>query len=200
MAGQRAITLFERITAMRLRTAFLLACAGALIAGCGALDRSEPVVITATPNAAERAAEAVPLDATPALTTDSGPYENQTALLDGVCTEFLFTAAGETFVWDTPEALAAFYDRADESEQCPGRVARGAFDFDERALAGAIALAIGCDASFRVEGLVEGTEARTLLLALQIEPGCDYELVEPLLLAVPRDRPGVPLRVEVRGP
>lgn len=185
---------------MRLRNAFLLACAGALVAGCGALDRNDSVVITATPNAAERAAEAMPLDATPALTTDSGPYENQTALLDGVCTEFLVSAAGETFVWDTPEALVAFYDRVDESALCPGPVARGTLDFGERALAGAIALATGCDASFRVEGLVEGAEARTLLLALQIEPGCDYELVEPLVLAVPRDRPGVPLHVEVRGP
>ena len=104
---------------MRLRIALLLACACALIAACGALDRTEKVVITATPNAAQLAAAA---GATPLLVTDSGPYENLTALLDGVCTEFLFSAAGETFVWDTPDALAAFYNRVDESEQCSGEV------------------------------------------------------------------------------
>lgn len=185
---------------MRLRNAFLLACAAAVIAGCGALGGGDQVVITATPNAAQRAAEAMPLDVTPVLTTDSGAFENHTALLDGVCTEFLLSAAGETVVWDTPEDLAAFYDRVDESEQCGAAVARGTFDFAAHLLAGAIAATTGCDAGYRVDGLVEGAEARTLMLALEVEPGCDYELVEPLVVAVPRSPEDIPLRVEVRVP
>src|SRR5690554_6506329 len=128
---------------MRLRIALLLACACVLIAACGALDRKEKVVITATPNAAQLAAAA---GASPLLVTAGGPYEILTALLDGVCTEFLLNAAAATFLWDTPDALAAFYDRVDESEQCSGTVMRGTFDFDGPVLAGAIAAATGCDA------------------------------------------------------
>lgn len=181
---------------MRLRNAFILASIGVLIAGCGALDRGDPVVITATPNAAERA----PLDATPALTSGTGAFENQTALLNGVCTEFLLSAAGETLVWEAPDDMTAFYDRVDDSELCAGNVPRGSFDFAAHALAGAIAATTGCDAAFHVEGLDEGDEARTLLLALQVEPGCEYELVEPLLVAIPHAPADAPLRVEVRGP
>jgi hypothetical protein len=182
---------------MRLRIALLLACACALIAACGALDRTEKVVITATPNAAQLAAA---VDATPLLITDSGTYENLTALLDGVCTEFLFSAAGETFVWDTPDALAAFYNRVDESEQCSGEVIRGTFDFDGRVLAGAIAAATGCDASFHVGEVAASGDAHILPLTLTVAPGCAYELVEPLVVAVPRASSAPPLRVEVRGP
>ena len=182
---------------MRLRIALLLACVCALIAACGVLDRTEQVVITATPNAAQLAAAA---DATPALVTDSGAFENLTALLDGVCTEFLFSVAGETFVWDTPEALAAFYDRVDESEQCGGEVMRGSFDFDGRVLAGAIAATTGCDASFHVGEIAASGDAHILPLELTVAPGCAYELVEPLVVAVPRASSAPPLRVEVRGP
>src|SRR5690554_6205154 len=123
---------------MRLRNAFILVSISALIAGCGVLDQSDQVVITATPDAAERARAIAPLDATPALTTDTSAFENETTLLDGVCTEFLLGAAGDTFVWDTPEALAEFYDQVDESELCAGPVARGSFDFTAHILAGAI--------------------------------------------------------------
>ena len=184
---------------MRLRNALLLACASALIAGCGALGRGEQVVITATPNAVERAGAALP-DAIPALTADVGAFENQTALLDGVCTEFLFSAAGETFVWDAPEALAAFYNRVDESELCRGSVARASFDFAGRVLAGAITAATGCDAAFRAGDVITSGDAQILPLELTVAPGCAYELVEPLVVAVPRGPSDEPLRVEVRGP
>jgi len=179
---------------MRLRLAPGIACLGLVIAGCGALSDREPVVITATPNAAQ-------LDsALPALAADPGPYENVTALLDGVCTEFLLSAAGETFIWDTLEALSAFYDRVDSAEVCPAPAARGSFDFTGRVLAGAIAAATGCDAAFRAGALApDAAGAQVFPLELVVEPGCDYELVEPLLVAVPRPPAGTTLRVEVRG-
>ena len=177
----------------------LAACLSVVISGCGALGGREEVVITATPNAVQRAEAQAPA---PALTSDTGAFESQLALLDGVCTEFLLGAAGETLVWDRPEALAAFYDRVDESEACGAPVARGTFDFAERILAGAIATATGCDAAFQVIALAHDDDARTqtLVVELRVEPGCAYELAEPLLVAVPRPLDGVTLRVEVRGP
>lgn len=182
-----------------LRKCLLAACLGAVIAACGALGGREEVVITATPNAAQRAEAQLPA---PALVSDTGAFESQIALLDGICTEFLLGAAGETFAWDTPEALAAFYDRVDESEICGVPVARGAFDFEGRVLAGAIAAATGCDAAFHVGPLERDDAARTqtIVATLRVEPGCAYELAEPLLIAVPRPPESVTLRVEVRGP
>ncbi len=182
-----------------LQRLLLAACLSFAISGCGALGGREEVIITATPNAAQRAA---PLDATPALTSDTGAFEGQAALLDGVCTEFLLSAAGETLVWDTPEALAAFYDRVDESGTCSAPAARGTFEFGERILAGAIAAATGCDAAFQVIALAhdDAAHTQTLVIALRVEPGCAYELAEPLLVAIPRPPDGVRLRVEVRTP
>lgn len=182
-----------------LRKCLLAACLGAVIAACGALGGREEVVITATPNAAQRAEAQIFV---PALTSDTGAFESQIALLDGICTEFLLGAAGETFVWDTPEALVAFYDRVDETEICGAPVVRGTFEFSERVLAGAIAAATGCDAAFQVGALAhdDAVRTQTLVTTLHVEPGCAYELAEPLLVAVPRPPEGVTLRVEVRGP
>ena len=184
---------------MRLRIVLLLGCLSALIAACGVLDRREPVVITATPDAAQRAAAPAP---TPALAAITGTFANHTALLDGVCSEFLFASAGETFVWDTPDALAAFYDRVDNSGLCRRPAARGTFDFGGAVLAGAIHAATGCDAAFQVLGLAQDdiTRTQTLSLALAVEPGCEYELVEPLVVAVPPPPDGYTLQIAVTGP
>jgi hypothetical protein len=120
----------------------------------------------------------------PTVETDTGPYADHISLLDGVCFEFLATLGGSQWTWTSPEHLAAFFDRVDESELCPGRVARGSFVFEDLALVGAVNTATGCDAAHRVIGLDATTQ--TLQLAFDVLPGCDYELVQPFLIAVPR--------------
>lgn len=136
------------------------------------------------------------------LVTFTGPYGNTTALLDGVCFEFLATLGGQTWAWTTPDDLAAFYDRADVSEACAAPVTRGTFDFTGQALVGVMSTAIGCDAAYRFIDMTQDDTARTQTITLQfeIQTGCPYELVEPLLMAVLQPPAGYILAVVVTSP
>ncbi|MBN1680962.1 MAG: hypothetical protein JW966_11795 [Anaerolineae bacterium] len=142
---------------------------------------------------------------TPALTaleTLTGPYPDESSLLDGVCYEYLYTMNNETWMWRTPGDLSAFYDRVDASELCPGLVRRGTADFDGRVLIGIVNVMTGCDAAHRVLDLVDpapdsAVRAQTLIVELAIRSGCDYELVQPLLIALPRPPDDVPVHVVV---
>jgi hypothetical protein len=111
-----------------------------------------------------------------------------TALLDGVCFEYLAGIGGQTWLWTTPDELLAFYDQVDSSERCPHAVTRVPFDFNGAALAGTVSSGTSCDAAYRVITLAQDDAAQTQTLALEFDvlPGCPYELVEPLLIAVPR--------------
>ena len=81
---------------------------------------------------------------------------------------------------------------------CPGRVARGSFAFEDLALVGAVNTATGCDAAHRVIDLDATTQ--TLQLAFDVLPGCDYELVQPFLIAVPRPPDGSAIQVVIIAP
>jgi hypothetical protein len=135
----------------------------------------------------------------PALETYTGPYEDVVGLLDGVCFDFLADIDGETWMWDSPGALGAFYDRVDESETCSGPVERGTYDFSERVLVGAVNVSTGCDAAHSFAGLAQDNEAHTQTIRLQllIQPDCPYELVQPFLITMPRPPDGYTIRVVV---
>jgi len=158
-----------------------------------------PPVPTVAPLTSTKQAEPT---ASPPLETTTGPYSNQAALLDGVCFEYLYTLDGQTWVWTTDDDLAAFYGRVDRSELCPAIIARGAFEFDQQVLIGAVSVATGCDAAYRVGELVQDdtTRVQTLPVTLVVQPGCDYELVEPLLIAVPAPPAGYSIEIGVAGP
>lgn len=122
------------------------------------------------------------------LTSDTGPYPNRTAILDGVCFEYLASSAPFTWTWNTPDDLEAFFDDVDNSDLCPTPAARVTFDFSDSILMGAVQATRGCDAAYVVTR-DEDTQSDTIMLKAQlvVQPGCAYELVEPLVIAVPRD-------------
>lgn len=189
----------RRLTAPAIALLSLLVAACTLTAGpssdAPASTSTIPQVIDTPAPAATAPTPAAPFAT---LESDTGPYADQVALLDGVCFEYLAMLSGSQWTWTSPGELAAFYDEVDESELCPGLVARGAFDFAESALVGAVNTATGCDAAHRVIGLDAGTQ--TLQLAFDVVPGCDYELVQPFLIAVPRPPEGAAIQVVVIAP
>jgi len=171
-----------------------------VLVGCGTDDdeppRPEPS-LTPVPAASATPAPQATTTPLPALTTSTGPYRDAGALLDGVCFEFLLTLNGQSWVWSSPADLAAFYDQADASKLCLGPVTRGDVDFSQEVLAGMVNVTSGCDAAHHVVELVRDDSARsqTLLVQLDIRSGCDYELVQPLLVAVPAPPPGYTVQI-----
>jgi hypothetical protein len=167
-------------------------------------DRESPAPLpTSLPTQPISPATGTPPDTPfPTLDTFTGPYANAAALLDGVCFDFLSTMNGEIWVWTSTTELAAFFDRVDASALCPVPVTHGTFDFGQHVLAGAVNTAVGCDAAYRFVSLTQDDAARTLTVILQFAllPGCDYELVQPLLIAVPRPPTGYALRVVLAAP
>jgi hypothetical protein len=138
----------------------------------------------------------------PSLETSTGPFVNATELLDGVCFEFLLTLNGQSWAWTSPADLSAFYARVDASELCPGPVARQTFDFSQGVLVGTVNVAVGCDAAHRVIDRVQDDTARTqtLLIQLDVLPGCPYELVQPLLVVVSPPPDGYTIQIAVTTP
>jgi hypothetical protein len=167
-------------------------------------ERESPVPLpTSLPTQPVIPASRTPQDTPfPALDTFTGPYASAAALLDGVCFEFLSTMNGETWAWTSTGELAAFYDRVDASALCPSPVRRGTFDFGPQVLAGAVNTAVGCDAAHRVLSLTQDDAAQmvTVILQFALLPGCNYELVQPLLIAMPRPPAGYALRVILAAP
>lgn len=184
---------------MRQHATGSLALIALLLAACG-LTSSHATPVPPTSTMAPLASPS-PVPAPP-LRTDTGPYADARALLDGVCFEFLYDLGSETWVWAAPGDLTAFYDRADASGRCAAPVARGTFDFGDSVLAGALSVTTGCDAAHRVLELRQddATRTQTLILALEVRSGCPYELVQPFLAAIPRPPDGYTLRVTVQGP
>jgi hypothetical protein len=142
-----------------------------------------------------------PTPTSPPLETSTDPYLDAGALLDDVCFEYLLSLDGQVWTWSTPAELSAFYDRVDASELCPASVARQDFDFSQGALVGTVSTATGCDAAHRVVDTVRDDSARTqtLVVELDVRPGCPYELVQPLLVAVPDLPDGYTLQIAVSG-
>ncbi|NLF78399.1 MAG: hypothetical protein GX573_22125 [Chloroflexi bacterium] len=186
------------------RLVWLGALACILLAGCSLATSGEATpagVPTSTlltaPAVTPTPAATSPL-AFPTLESSSAPYPNLTYLLDGVCFEFLLTLSGETWVWQSADDLAAFYNRVDASEQCGAPVERPEFTWPEgEVLAGTVNAAAGCDAAHRVVDLTRDVSAgvETLVIAFAVQPGCAYELVQPFVVAVPRPPDAVTLRL-----
>ncbi len=178
---------------------------GAGLAGCELVEQ-RTVVVTATP-AGESPIPFVPsptsLTAQPtALESTIGSVASATYLLDGVCWEYLEGLAGETWTWHSADDLLAFYDEVDESELCRGVVTRGEFAFEGTVLLGTVRAATGCDAAYHVsEPPGDAMEAaRRYVAELTVVAGCEYELLEPLVIAVPQPRDGVEVELSVVGP
>lgn len=115
------------------------------------------------------------------------PWTDENQVMSGLCFESVYDAAGKTFVLRGPEALANFYDLADNSELCRQPVARNSFDFsDGRILAGIWSRGEGCSAHHEVENVVRDDTARTffIFLRLVVEGDCTYQLVRPFWIGL----------------
>lgn len=176
-----------------------------MLAACTAAERR--VVLTATPASGAPGGVWLPsptsLAAEPTLLeSEIGSYTSALALLDGVCFDYLSSLVGTTWTWTSPDDLAAFYDRVDESAQCVGAVPRGAYDFGAQVLVGTVGAAVGCDAAFRLLDVADDPAARAqrYVVELVVAPGCEYELLEPLVMAVPAPPDGLHAELGVIAP
>ncbi len=138
----------------------------------------------------------------PTVESSAGPYTDRTSVLDGVCFDFLARLSGQAWVWSTPEQLAAFYDQVDVSEVCSRPASRVSFDFNQTILAGVVNGATGCDAAHRFVSLNQDDSAhtQTLVLEFTVLPGCDYELVQPFVIELPRPPEGYVLQIALSEP
>jgi hypothetical protein len=129
-------------------------------------------------------------------------YTDATFLLDGVCFDYLATLRGTTWLWTSPADLAAFYDQVDASELCAPPATRQDYDFTAEVLIGLASAATGCDAAYRVITLSQDDDrqTQTLFLSLDVRAGCSYEIIEPLIMAVPPPPPGYTLEATVIAP
>ncbi len=132
------------------------------------------------------------------LMTDTAPYDNRASLLNDVCFAYLATQTKEGWKWTTDADLSAFFARVNASELCSNPVPTPEFDFTEYVLVGAVKSAEGCDAAHRILDTLQDETAGpiTVHVELVIQTGCPYELIEPLLIAVPRDWATVPVYME----
>jgi hypothetical protein len=193
---------------MSVKRRFLIYCVMIILGGC-TVSRSPHRTPTPSPTAeivpsATPTAEIAPSSTPtlPPLETSTDPYLDTGALLDGVCFEYLLSLNGQVWTWTTLAELSAFYDRVDASEVCPDPVVRRDFDFSQGALVGTVSTATGCDAAHRVVDTVrdDGARTQTLVVELDVRTGCPYELVEPLLVAVPDLPDGYTLQIAVSAP
>jgi hypothetical protein len=175
------------------------------LAGCSLTTTR--ITVTATPSPTNvtgptarptsTAAPPVQPDLTPTLAASTGPYADAVGLLDDVCFEYLHSLGGRTWVWESSAELDAFYDQAEEV--CGRTITRGTFAFDGEVLVGAVSLATGCDAAHQFLDLRtdDAQATQTLVLRFVVQPGCPYELVQLLLIAVPHPPTDYELAVEV---
>lgn len=191
---------------MRQQARFVSGVLCLILTACTLVGSADvtPQVITASPPPSEHVPLYPPDPSMAAASlvpdTPAGLYTSVVSLLDGVCFEFLYSINGETWVWTSPGDLTAFYNRVDASELCRDPVQREAFNFDDQMLVGVVNACTGCDAAHRFVDLIQDDSAHTLTLVLELDvsPGCPYELVQPFLIAVPRAPEGYTTRVVIK--
>jgi len=173
-------------------------------AGCSlsAEEKKEPPPASPLPSLVQPTVASSSEPGFPTVESSAGPYVDRTTVLDGVCFDFLARLSGQAWVWSTPEELAAFYDQVDASEVCSRPAVRFSFDFSQTVLAGVVNGATGCDAAHQFVALNQddNTHTQTLILEFTVLPGCDYELVQPFVIELPRPPDGYVLQIALSEP
>lgn len=117
----------------------------------------------------------------PFLLIDANP------VMQGICFESAYDAAGRVFVLRSEEELNSLFDESDNSGYCRRPSPRGTFDFSsERAMIGTWSRGRGCDADHRISSVEIDDVARTFIIRAQfvVEGDCPYELIRPIWLGV----------------
>lgn len=158
----------------------LLALALLLLAGCAPAAPPGPESAAITP--AQPTATPLPYGIT-----------DERAVVNGICFESAFDAAGRVFVLRSAEDLAWLFNSSDASGLCRRPALRGTFDFGgengmpARTLAGLWSKGTGCAADHRIEHVLIDDVARTFTVyfRLIISGSCAYELVRPFWIGIP---------------
>lgn len=131
---------------------------------------------------------AVPAGVPAASTAPAAAWADAAALVQGVCFEAAYDAAGRVFSLRRPEDLAQFYDQVDHSQLCRQPISRAGFDFaGGTILAGLWSRGAGCTAHHEILGVDRSESDRALRIRLRLvtQGDCAYELVQPFWIALP---------------
>lgn len=109
-------------------------------------------------------------------------------VMQGICFESAWDAAGTIFIMRSAEEHIRFYDAADNSKLCRRAVERYPFDFSQGdVLAGLWNRGIGCTAKHDITAYQRNDAEHTIEIAIQFstEGSCNYELVRGFWLGIP---------------
>lgn len=126
-------------------------------------------------------------------TLNTSPAQNLTWvdvnwLMNGVCFESAFDAAGQVFSIRDEDELSTFYDLVDNSELCRRPIERQNFDFgDGKMVTGLWSLGNGCTAKHDVLNVIQEESSLTFQIRFTTEGDCPYELIRPFWVAAVAD-------------
>jgi hypothetical protein len=123
-------------------------------------------------------------DATSSLTLPTGVYD-ALPVMQGICFESAWDAAGQLFIVRNAEEHIRFYELVDNARLCRQPVQRLPFDFSTGdVLAGLWTRGAGCTASYSIPNYARDDTAKTIRLQVifSTEGSCPYELVRGLWL------------------
>jgi hypothetical protein len=114
-------------------------------------------------------------------------WTDELAVMQGICFESAFDAAGRTFILRNEAELSHFFDLADNSRLCRQPVERYPFDFSGgRILAGFWSYGHGCKARHEVTQVDRNDAEKKLTMRLKFitEGACNYELIRPFWIGL----------------
>lgn len=109
-------------------------------------------------------------------------------VMQGICFEAAWDAAGQIFIMRSAEEHIQFYNGADHSQLCRHPVKRYPFDFSTGdVLAGLWNRGTGCTAKHEIMDYQRNDAERTIHIQLQFstQGDCNYQLVRGFWLAIP---------------
>lgn len=131
------------------------------------------------------------------LDLNSGPVDQMTNsvgqitavndIMQGICFESAFDAAGQTFVLSDDAQLTKLFDLADNSRLCRHPVERKTFDYSSGSvLAGTWSKGIGCNARHDLVKVKVNEKRKRIRVIVKFvtEGDCNYELVQPYWISI----------------
>jgi hypothetical protein len=119
--------------------------------------------------------------------SEIGALTSANKVMEGICFESAFDAAGRTFVLRNDTDLTNLFDLADNSRLCRHPVSRGTFDYSTGSvLAGTWSKGIGCKARHDLMKVKTREDKKLIKIVLDFvtEGACNYELVRPYWVGV----------------
>ena len=147
-------------------------------------------VIINVPNQEESVAPTIAPASIPIETNTPDPnrpfgFQDENAVMSGICFEAAEDAAGNLFVVRTALEHIHFYNLADNAELCRRPVERNPFDFEQgRVLLGLWDSGRGCTAKHDLLNILEENNTITIYLDFETEGDCPYDLIRPFWISL----------------